>query len=150
MRTVEWNLQTNSLHLIDQRLLPEQFSIFVCWSCEDVAEAIRHMVVRGAPAIGAAAAFGLVLAALQYVSSSPDALRLGIKQSAAELAATRPTAVNLNWAIKRMLAAGSQPSRSGEELGQLMLLEAQKIADEDVTANLQIAEFGCSLIDDGD
>ncbi len=150
MRTVEWNLQTPSLNLIDQRLLPEQFSVFVCWSCEDVEAAIRHMVVRGAPAIGAAAAFGLVLAALQHASSSPDVLRAEIKRSAVALAATRPTAVNLNWAIQRMLAVSNREFHSGDELGRLMLAEAQKIADEDVKTNLQIAEYGFSLIDDGD
>jgi methylthioribose-1-phosphate isomerase len=150
MRTVEWNLQTPSLNLIDQRLLPEQFTLFVCWSCEDVEEAIRHMVVRGAPAIGAAAAFGLVLAAMQHASLSPAALQAEIHRSANALEATRPTAVNLKWAIQRMLAISSQEFRSGEELAQQMLAEAQKIADEDVRSNLQIAEYGCNLIDDGD
>ncbi len=150
MRTVEWNQQTRSLQLIDQRLLPEQFNVFVCWSCDDVAAAIRHMVVRGAPAIGAAAAFGLVLAVLQHATSSPDALQAEIKQAAAALADTRPTAVNLHWAIRRMLAVSERHFASGEELSQLMLAEAQKIADEDVAANMQIAQIGCSLIDDGD
>ncbi len=115
-----------------------------------MAAAIRHMVVRGAPAIGAAAAFGMVLAALQNEASSADTLKVEIQKAAVVLAATRPTAVNLQWAIQRMLTVIEPEFGSVEELGQLLLAEAQKIADEDVAANRQIAQYGCSLIDDGD
>ncbi len=115
-----------------------------------MAASIRHMVVRGAPAIGAAAAYGLVLATFQHGNLSPAALRAEIKKAAAALAATRPTAVNLQWAIQRMLAVSERPFGSGEELARTMLAEAQMICDEDVAANKKIAEYGCALIDDGD
>ncbi len=150
MRTVDWNPQTCQLSLIDQRLLPGKFQLFTCWTCEDVVAAIRHMVVRGAPAIGVAAAFGLVLSAMQSQASAPEDLRTEINRDAEALVASRPTAINLSWAVKRMLAISQQPFASAKELGQLMVDEAQKIADEDVQTNRLMASNGSILIADGD
>ena len=150
MRTVEWDDQANRLHLIDQRLLPAEFKIYECQTYEETAEAIRTMVVRGAPAIGATAAFGLALAAFQSQAKDVTALRADLKQAAEVLHSARPTAVNLAWALKRMLNASTAVEGSVDDLRAALLDEAQRIADEDVAVNRRIAEHGARLIQDGD
>jgi len=150
MRTVDWNPETYELNLVDQRLLPVQFKIFICRSCDDVVNAIREMVVRGAPAIGAAAAFGMALAACRSRALTTDDLRSELDQAASKLVKTRPTAHNLAWAIDRVLSICSFHFSTIPELCRAIIEEAQRIADEDVQTNLRIAEIGCSLIDNGD
>ena len=150
MRTLDWNPQTCELKLIDQRLLPGQLEIFNCRSCDDVAYAIQEMVVRGAPAIGAAAAFGMALAACRSAALSTDELKAELGQAAAMLVKTRPTAHNLAWAIDRVLSICNSQFNSILDLRHAVFEEAQRIADEDVQTNLRIAELGCSLIDNGD
>lgn len=150
MRTVEWDGQANRLRLIDQRLLPAEFTVFECRTYEETAYAIREMVVRGAPAIGATAAFGLVLAAFQSQAGDVTALRADLKNAAEVLHSARPTAVNLAWALKRMLAASLQVQGGVDDLRSALLAEAQRIADEDVAVNRRIAEHGARLIQDGD
>jgi methylthioribose-1-phosphate isomerase len=112
--------------LLDQRLLPNEEKWIVCRDASSVAAAIRDMVVRGAPAIGVAAAFGIALAA-----------RLGddVKEAADLLRKTRPTAVNLGWAIDRMLAAGGD-----------LVQEAVRMFEEDVAANRRIGRYGAELL----
>ena len=121
----------NSLQLLDQRKLPREVVWVTCRDAHEVAAAIRDMVVRGAPAIGVAAAFGVALAAMRG-----DDLRA----AAAELRAARPTAVNLMWAVDRMMSC------SGRLQPADLLAEAQKIFDEDVEANRRIGRFGASLL----
>jgi methylthioribose-1-phosphate isomerase len=113
------------------------------------------MVVRGAPAIGAAAAFGLALAGYESTSSSRRALLDDLQAASNTLKAARPTAVNLAWALDRILSALSQREGAGDEgdtraIRQFVLEEAQRIADEDVEINKRMAEHGAALIDDGD
>lgn len=150
MRTVEWDAETCQIRLIDQRLLPGRFEVYHCKDIPSVISSIQHMVVRGAPAIGATAAFGMALAALQSPAASPAELLADLRQAGRLLISARPTAVNLAWAVNRMLSTASQPAASVEDLRRRMLAEAQTIADEDVRTNLRMAEFGASLIDDGD
>jgi methylthioribose-1-phosphate isomerase len=150
MRTVEWNPEKFELNLIDQRILPGQFQIFVCRSSADVIMAIQEMVVRGAPAIGAAAAFGIALAACHSTAGTVEELRLELNQAAQALLASRPTAVNLAWAVRRMLEACQSEVNSVEDMRQVIVDTAQALADEDVRTNLRLAEVGSSLIDDGD
>jgi methylthioribose-1-phosphate isomerase len=150
MRTVEWNPQNGELNLIDQRLLPGQFQIYVCQDWMEVAAAIREMVVRGAPAIGAAAAFGIALAGLRSQASSLKELREELATAALGLAAARPTAVNLAWGVKKMMQASRREAGTTAELQQMLVDEAQLIADQDVRTNLRMAEIGASLIEDGD
>ena len=150
MRTVEWNPQNCQLNLIDQRLLPGQFQIYICREWQDVVTAIREMVVRGAPAIGAAAAFGMALAGLRSPATSIDGLRQDLENAARTLAASRPTAVNLAWGIQKMMQAARTDADSPDELRQRLVDEAQRIADEDVKTNLRMAEIGSALIADGD
>jgi methylthioribose-1-phosphate isomerase len=150
MRTVEWDPQNCQLNLIDQRLLPGLFQVYSCAGWEDVVTAICEMVVRGAPAIGAAAAFGVALAGLRSNAKSLDALKLDLEAAARALAASRPTAVNLAWGIHKMMQVAASDVSSTDELRQKLLDEAQHIADEDVKTNLRMAEIGATLIADGD
>src|SRR5438045_7710127 len=115
----------DALELLDQRLLPRETTYIACRDAREVAAAIRDMAVRGAPAIGVSAAFGLALAAMR----DDD-----VRAAAAELRATRPTAVNLMWALDRMLAVHA---RGGD-----LTAEAVAIFDEDVAACRRIGRFG--------
>ncbi|MEZ0396993.1 MAG: S-methyl-5-thioribose-1-phosphate isomerase [Anaerolineales bacterium] len=150
MRTVFW--ENDSLHLIDQRRLPAALEIAVCRTHTEVAEAIRNMTVRGAPAIGAAAAFGLALAANESRARDAESLRADLESAARTLRSARPTAVNLAWALERVLGAVGEKveGRSVDGIRQAVLNEAQRIADEDVETNRRMAEHGATLIEDGD
>jgi len=149
MRTVFW--EDNQLKMIDQRILPSRFEIVSFKDHKSVARAIKDMVVRGAPAIGAAAAFGLALAAYESVATSSRELLEDLQTASNTLKAARPTAVNLVWALDRAMGATkTKEERSADELRQLILDEAQCIADEDVEINKRMAEHGAALINDGD
>lgn len=150
MRTIEWDYDRNQLRMIDQRLLPGQFRVVTYDDYTEVARAITDMVVRGAPAIGATAAFGLALAARQSTATDAVALRADLKNAAEVLQEARPTAVNLAWALKRVLQMVAETDGSAGDLRQAVLEEAQRIADEDVEINMRMARHGAALIDDGD
>ena len=132
MRTVFW--EDNQLKMIDQRILPGRFEIVSFRNHRSVAQAIKDMVVRGAPALGAAAAFGLALAGYESGASSSRELLDNLQAASHTLKEARPTAVNLAWAIDRIMgiAGKLKEERSADELRQLILEEAQHIADEDV------------------
>ncbi|RLF13697.1 MAG: S-methyl-5-thioribose-1-phosphate isomerase, partial [Thermoprotei archaeon] len=132
------------MYLVDQSKLPREFVIKSCRSPEEVAQAIKGMVVRGAPAIGAAAAMGLALAAYH---SSRDRARENVEKAAELLLDTRPTARNLQWAVERVLTAARS---AGEDVRDRVLEEALKIAEEDVRVNEEIGRVGVSLLRDGD
>ncbi|MGA2820192.1 MAG: S-methyl-5-thioribose-1-phosphate isomerase [Anaerolineales bacterium] len=151
MRTLEWDSARGLLRLIDQRRLPGELRWLELRSSGEVAEAIRDMAVRGAPAIGVAAAFGLVLACRGSPSPSSAEREQELRQAAEELCRARPTAVNLRWAVERMLrAAGSAAGEPELELGERLLLEAQRMAEEDIATNRRMAGFGADLLRDGD
>ena len=138
------------LLLLDQTRLPreELTREFARW--EDVAEAIRTLVVRGAPAIGVTAAFGVALAARQSRATTLDSLLADIETAIKGLAATRPTAVNLFWALDRMrstLLAGR--AMSVDAIRSRLLAEAQAILDEDVAANRAMGDHGATLVPSG-
>src|SRR6185437_8487107 len=113
--------------MIDQTRLPGEVSMLTCATSAEVAEAIRRLQVRGAPAIGVAAAYGLALGAREAVAADDPFARL--REIAAQLRATRPTAVNLGWALDRLLGVASETSPA--ELPERLLAEAQAVADED-------------------
>ncbi len=149
MRTIEWH--DNAIHMIDQRLLPQRYQVLVCRDHHELAQAIRDMAVRGAPAIGAAAAFGLALCAVRSQARDAEQLLAELDDAAREIAATRPTAVNLFWALDRMRRrAESLRGRSVAEIAQALVAEAQAIADEDVETNRRMGRFGAELLRDGD
>lgn len=151
MRTVYWDYDRNSVKMIDQRQLPWVLEIAEYTDHHQVAQAIHEMVVRGAPAIGAAAGFGLALAAQQTNATDMDSFWAEMDKAADELNAARPTAVNLAWAVKRVRQAAADPQyQTIAAIRQAALVEAQAIADEDVALNKRMAYHGAELIQDGD
>lgn len=149
VQTIWWD--HDHLKLLDQTALPHEERVVECRSSQDVAEAIRSMRVRGAPVIGAAGAFGLALAAMEVDTARRDDLVRVLSAAAEMLLATRPTAVNLRWAIERMLAVPDRlPGAEVAELRGALLAEAQAIAREDVQTNRRIGEFGAGLIARGE
>ncbi|MCX6026792.1 MAG: S-methyl-5-thioribose-1-phosphate isomerase [Chloroflexi bacterium] len=151
MRTLEWQAERGALRLIDQRALPAELRFVELTSADEVAQAIREMTVRGAPAIGVAAAFGLALAAQHSRAKSTPKLLSDLQSAAALLRAARPTAVNLGWAIDRTLhVAREAASRTPDEVRRRVLEEAQRLADEDVATNRRLSAYGADLVRDGD
>jgi methylthioribose-1-phosphate isomerase len=150
IKTVEWT--SEGVRMIDQRLLPTEEKYLMLRSYEEVAEAIQKMVVRGAPAIGISAAMGLALGAKQSVGTALADLEYDFDYMCEVMAATRPTAVNLFWAIERMRAAFRRAKARTvdvEEVKNLLVLEAQAIFDEDLVSNRAMGRFGGELIPDG-
>ncbi len=146
VRPVRWD--GDALVLIDQTQLPHRYVEVRYTSWQEVAEAIRQMVVRGAPAIGAAAACGLALAALQVRDESMRSFRAEWASAAEALARTRPTAVNLFWAIDRMKRV-LETCRTPDEARRRLRAESEAILEEDVQANRAIGRHGQMLIPDG-
>ena len=141
IRTVEWT--DGVVTMLDQRLLPGREVYIRCETCSDVADAIRDMVIRGAPAIGIAAAYGIVLAAAQAIRNHGDGWREAIHSDLEQLAAARPTAVNLHWAINRM---ASHFDRVRNDTVSTLLSEARRIHEADVAANHVMGETGAGII----
>jgi methylthioribose-1-phosphate isomerase len=142
--TVMW--EDGAVVMIDQRRLPDEQVFLRCRHPREVAEAIRDMAIRGAPAIGVAAAFGLALAVHHSKADGP-ALDAEFEATCAQLAATRPTAVNLFWAIERMrLRFRALAPAGGPALRQGLLGEALAIQTEDVAACRRMGDFGAELL----
>ena len=136
--------------MIDQRKLPLEFLVVELEDYREVTQAIQQMVIRGAPAIGAAAAFGLALAAFQSQAATREDLIRDLETAAEVIRATRPTAVNLFWAVDRMLHKARTSCHSGpRQLAAELIEEAQRIADQDVEINRAIGAHGATLIEDG-
>ena len=150
MRTVEWDYDRNLVKMIDQRQLPSVFEMAEFTDYNDVAMSIREMYIRGAPAIGAAAAFGMALAAQQSSAASREALLKDLETAAEVLHATRPTAVNLFWGIQRTLRVAKKQDVHVDDIRRDILVEAQKLADEDVEINKRMGENGAALVQEGD
>jgi len=148
MRTVEWD--DGTVKMIDQRLLPIELKIATFTDVTGVATSIREMYVRGAPAIGATAAFGMALAARTSSAEDVGGLRADLQAAAAQLRATRPTAVNLSWAVDRMLRCAASPElTSVDRVRTALEAEAQAIADEDVHVNRTMGAIGQEVVRDG-
>jgi len=143
VRTVEW--RNGTVVLIDQRLLPAEEVYRVCRDHREVAAAIAEMVVRGAPAIGVTAAFGIALG-MRHARGN---LAQAMDRICRTFAATRPTAVNLFWAIARMRDAFARVSpRDGAAVRETLLAEARAIHREDIAANRALGRFGAELLPD--
>ena len=150
IKTVEWT--NEGVRMLDQRLLPTEEKYLILRSYEEVADAIKKMVVRGAPAIGVSAAMGLALGANQSVGTSVADLEYDFKFMCKVMEATRPTAVNLFWAIERMRAAllkAKAETRDVGEIKQRLVSEALAIFNEDIASNRALGKFGGELIADG-
>ncbi|HTA93021.1 MAG TPA: S-methyl-5-thioribose-1-phosphate isomerase [Polyangiaceae bacterium] len=142
--------RSGRLELIDQRVLPKEFVYLSYGSAREVADAIRAMVVRGAPAIGCAAAYGVALEALALENEPAERRAAGLTAGFSVLSESRPTAVNLFWALARMKrvyqAALALP---GRELAQRLLEEAHAVTREDIANNRKMGEHGAALLRDG-
>lgn len=150
IKTVEW--MADGVRMIDQRLLPTEEKYLTLRSGEEVADAIKQMVVRGAPAIGVAAAMGIALDAQQSVSTSTPDLKFDFDYICDLMSRTRPTAVNLFWAIERMRDAfrrAAAATNDAEEIKRQLVVEARKIYDQDIESNRALGRFGGELIPDG-
>jgi methylthioribose-1-phosphate isomerase len=149
IKTVEWT--SEGVRMLDQRLLPTEEKYLMLRSYDEVAEAITKMVVRGAPAIGVSAAMGIALGANQSVGTSVADLEDDLKYIFEVMGRTRPTAVNLFWAIERMRAtfARAKSNQDVEEIKKIMTAEALKIFAEDIAANRALGQNGAELIPDG-
>ncbi len=148
MRTIEW--QNGTILTIDQTRLPHETVILKMKSCEEIAEAIKSMRIRGAPLLGAAAAYALALTAHYSKAKSREELVKELEKAADLLRKTRPTAVNLFWAIERILTKAKGFSGNAKALAAAVVEEAKKIADEDAAANRLIGKYGAQLISKGD
>lgn len=135
--------------MIDQTRLPNKLVYIRCRNYKEVANAIKNLVVRGAPAIGVTAAFGLALAAIQSNSKTLSELMADLDIAFKILQSTRPTAINLFWALRRVMEK-SRGKKSVDEVKNAILDEALKMAKEDIEINKQIGMNGAKLFEDGD
>jgi methylthioribose-1-phosphate isomerase len=144
--TVSWS--DGAVRMIDQRVLPDRFEVLELRDWRKVADAIRTMAVRGAPAIGVSAALGLALASREALGEEPGRWHERLGEAARALRETRPTAVNLFWAIERVMRV-AEPHASDPRAGdEAVLQEALRMQEEDVRANRELGAFGASLMPD--
>jgi len=147
LKTIEW--VDNKVKMIDQTKLPTKLEFVEFSDYHQVADAIKNLVVRGAPAIGISAAFGMALAVLQSNATTKDDLIKNLEEAKKILISTRPTAVNLKWALEKIMNVAIQ----GEDISEIkksVIGTAKKMADEDVEINMTMGKFGSELFDDND
>jgi methylthioribose-1-phosphate isomerase len=148
--TIDW--QGDVIVMVDQRKLPGQEIYLRCRTAQEVARAIRTMVIRGAPAIGVSAAMGIALGMRRSTAKGTKQFAVEFQKICDMMAATRPTAVNLFWAIdrmKRVFADAAQAGQSPEEIAAALEREARKIHDEDVASCRMMGGFGAEIVPDG-
>jgi methylthioribose-1-phosphate isomerase len=150
MRTIEWDREKQAVLMIDQRRLPGELIVLQVNTADEMIDAIRSMIIRGAPALGVAGAFGVALAA-QELSENPvfDWYSM-LEQASQAIKASRPTAINLTWGVNRMMRVAEFASENLKTAASLILDESLKMAEEDVDTNLKLSKNGASLINDGD
>ena len=148
MRTIEW--KDGTVVIIDQTKLPNETVWVKIADYKAMASAIKDMKLRGAPLIGVAAAYGLALTAFHSKAKTREELQKELEESTEVLRKTRPTAVNLFWAIDRIIKKARDTAGSKEALTEAVVTEAQKMADEDVETNRKMGKHGAELIKDGD
>ena len=147
LRTIEW--KNNKVIMINQTKLPNQLVFVKYDDYNQVADAIRTLVVRGAPAIGVSGAFGLALAGLQSNATTKDQLILDLEKARKILFATRPTAVNLGWGLEKIMNV-AKTGETAEQIRELVISTAKQMADEDIEINKAMGKNGSVLFDDND
>jgi methylthioribose-1-phosphate isomerase len=147
LKTVEW--KDNKVVMIDQTKLPNQLVFATYDDFNQVADAIRNLVVRGAPAIGVSGAFGLALASIQSKATTKEQLLEDLEKAKAILFETRPTAVNLSWGLERIMKI-ARSGDSVEQIIELVIDEAKKMADQDIEINKTMGKNGSELFDNND
>ena len=147
LRTVEW--KNNKVIMIDQTKLPNNLVFVEYDDFNQVADAIRNLVVRGAPAIGVSGAFGLALAALQSKAGTPSELLIDLEAARKILNATRPTAVNLSWGLNIIINV-AKDGKSIDEIKETVVNKAKEMADDDIKINKMMGKNGSILFDNND
>jgi len=147
LRTVEW--KDNSVIMIDQTKLPNDLIFVKYTDYNDIAEAIRTLIVRGAPAIGVSGAFGLALAALQSSSENIENLLTDLEKAKKILFETRPTAVNLSWGLEKIRSIAKQ-GKTVSEIRDTVIAKAKEMAEEDINVNKKMGKNGAQLFQDND
>ena len=147
LRTVEW--KNDSVVMIDQTKLPNELVFVKYTDYNDVADAIKTLVVRGAPAIGVSGAFGIALAALQSSSKTIEGLLADLEKAKKILFETRPTAVNLSWALEKIMEIAKQ-GKTVSEVKDAVIVKAKQMADEDINTNKKMGKNGAELFQDND
>jgi len=147
LKTVEW--KNNSVIMIDQTKLPNSLEYVTYTNYNQVADAIRNLVVRGAPAIGVSGAFGLALAALQSDTTEKDELIVFLENAKKILFETRPTAVNLVWGLNKIMEVAKQATTI-DEIRTNVVDTAKKMAEDDIQINMAMGKNGSELFNDND
>jgi len=148
VETIVW--KDNQVVMIDQRKLPVHEKYVVCKSYRSVIRAIKDLVIRGAPAIGVAAAMGIALGALKIRTTGMDHFKTSFDAICREMVAARPTAANLSWAVERMKQVADEASHRGvKEVKSRLIEEARKMLHEDIAVNRTIGRYGQRLLKDG-
>ena len=147
LRTVEW--KNNTVIMIDQTKLPNKLEYVKFKDYRKVAEAIKDLVIRGAPAIGVAGAFGLALAALSSKTQTKEKLLEDMEKARKVLYETRPTAVNLAWGLEKIMQVANK-GNDVNEIKKLVIETAQRMAVEDVEINMRMGKFGSELFENND
>lgn len=147
--SIEWT-DENKVKMIDQTLLPHELKFLEFTDYRDVATSIKVMNIRGAPAIGVAAAMGMALATIEYKDLPKEEFLEKMKEAAEVIKSTRPTASNLFWAVNRMMKIINSAPDIPEEISELVMEEAKIMAQEDINVNRSIGKHGATILDDGD
>ncbi|MEM3172033.1 MAG: S-methyl-5-thioribose-1-phosphate isomerase [Candidatus Nitrosotenuis sp.] len=147
LRTIEW--KNNSVVMIDQTRLPTELVYVTCTDYNDVAKSIKNLVIRGAPAIGVAGAFGMALAALQSKATTKEQLISDLQVAKKTLYETRPTAVNLAWGLEQIMNVATK-GNSIEEIKDLVINTAKQMAEDDIKINMTMGKHGSKLFDNND
>ena len=147
LKTIEW--KDNSVIMIDQTKLPNELLFVTYTDYKQVANAIKTLVVRGAPAIGVSGAFGLALAALQSNASTKEKMINDLNSAKNVLFETRPTAVNLAWGLEKIMEV-ARSCKDPEEIKKIVVETAKQMADQDVKINMTMGKHGSKLFDDND
>jgi methylthioribose-1-phosphate isomerase len=149
VKTIVW--KDNKVVMLDQSKLPNEVSYIVCKDYHRVAEAIKRLEIRGAPAIGIAAAMGIALGAQEIKAQNFEEFTEGLQPILDIMISTRPTAVNIHWAVERIKRYMADNKKEPiDSLKQLLIDEAQRVLEEDITVNRAIGQWGASFIKDGD
>ncbi len=146
--SIEWI--ENKVKMIDQTILPHKLEFLEFEDYRDVAKAIKIMNIRGAPAIGVAAAMAMALASIEFKDKTKEEFLTSLKEAGELIKQTRPTAVNLFWAVDRILNKIEGVDKKSSELSEIIIDEAKKMWQEDIDTNKSIGKYGAELLDDGD
>jgi len=149
--SIEWINESNTVRMIDQTLLPHELVFLNFSDYREIAKSIKAMVIRGAPAIGVAAAMGIALAAIEFQYMDFQTFKLYMNQAADTITSTRPTAINLFWAVNRMLEIiKKSPKKKPMDITCSLIQEAKHMWQEDIDTNHSIGKHGADLLVDGD